>query len=98
MATALNGVSYRNKNVEVLDEIDFSSTKDVRIGYRKVVQLVRSLAGDVEVHVCYFSRRKRSDGSHWWGTCPRPLEFPVDDARAISEGIAVLFERNPGAA
>ena len=97
MVSAGTDVAYRFRNVEVIDEFDFSTKKDVRIGYRKAVQLVRSGVGAVEVHVCYFSRRKRSDGTYLWVTCTRPLEFSAEDARAISEGISVLLERNPGA-
>jgi hypothetical protein len=79
---------------ELIDEIDFSTPKDRRLGYHKAVRLVRSLTGDLEIRVCYFTLRKRSDGSAWWGLCTRPMVFPPEEAEAIAKGIRELMGRS----
>ena len=86
-------VSRESRHYQVLDEVDFSSELDEKMGIYKTIQLVRTNTNDVEIRVCYYTLRKRSDGSEWWGLSPRPLSFPPEEAKAVAEGIMALADK-----
>ena len=77
----------------VLDEIVFSSSVEEAMGIHKAVQLVKPSDGPVEIRVCYYTRRRRNDGSEWWGLVPRPLHFQPEEAQQVADGILVLAKK-----
>jgi hypothetical protein len=81
------------RKYKVLDEIRFSSDMDDAIGIYKAVQLVTTNGGPVEIRVCYYTRRRRSDGSEWWGLSPRPLAFSPEEAKIVASAILELAEK-----
>ena len=76
-----------------MDEIGFSSTSEERMGIHKAVQLVKTDDNGVEIRVCYYTRRKKMDGSEWWAFSPRPLAFGPEEAKVVADGIMKLANR-----
>ena len=81
------------RQYKVLDEMVFSSSEEEKRGIYKAVQLVKPCDGQVEIRVCYYTRRRRNDGSEWWGLSPRPLAFAPEEAQVVAEGINELAEK-----
>lgn len=81
------------RHYRVLDEVVLSSEEDDRRGIYRAVQLVKPSDGPVEIRVCYYTRRRRGDGSEWWGLSPRPPHFPPEEAQRIAQGISELAEK-----
>ena len=81
------------RQYKVLDEVTFSSPEDEQLGIHKAVQLVMPNGGPVEIRVCYYTRRRRSDGTEFWGLSPRPAVFPPEEAELVAKGIAELAEK-----
>lgn len=81
------------RKYKVLDEHIFSSSEDERMGIYKAVQLVKPFDGPVEIRVCYYTKRRRNDGSEWWGLSPRPPYFLPEEAQKVAEGITELAEK-----
>ena len=81
------------RHYRVLDEFVFSSEEDQRKGIYKAVQLVKPTDGPVEIRVCYYTKRRRGDGSEWWGLSPRPAHFLPEEAQSIAKGISELAEK-----
>ena len=78
------------RKYKVLDEYNFSNEEDERRGIHKAVQLVKPMDGPVEIRVCYYTRRRRNDGSEWWGLAPRPPHFLPDEAKKVADGISEM--------
>jgi hypothetical protein len=81
------------RQYKVLDEMVFSSSEEEKRGVYKAVQLVKPCDGQIEIRVCYYTRRRRNDGSEWWGLSPRPLSFAPEVAQIVAEGISELAEK-----
>ncbi len=81
------------RKYKVLDEHIFSSSEDDRMGIYKAVQLVKPMDGPVEIRVCYYTKRRRNDGSEWWGLSPRPPHFPPEEAKKVADGISELANK-----
>jgi hypothetical protein len=81
------------RQYKVLDEFIFSSPEDDQRGIHKAVQLVKPNGGPVEIRVCYYTKRRRNDGSEWWGLSPRPLAFLPEEAKIVADGITELAEK-----
>ncbi len=81
------------RRYKVLDEQIFSNADDEMKGIHKAVQLVKPKDGPVEIRVCYYTRRRRNDGSEWWGLSPRPLHFLPEEAQLVANGITELAEK-----
>ena len=81
------------RKYRVLDEVIFSNGDDERKGIYKAVQLVKPIDGPVEIRVCYYTKRRRNDGSEWWGLSPRPPHFAPEEAQMVANGITELAEK-----
>jgi len=81
------------RQYKVLDEFRLSSGEEERMGHYKAVQLVKPCDGPVEIRVCYYTRRRRNDGTEWWGLVPRPLSFAPEEAKVVADGIIQLAEK-----
>jgi hypothetical protein len=81
------------RQYKVLDEFIFSSSDDEQKGIYKAVQLVKPVDGPVEIRVCYYTKRRRNDGSEWWGLSPRPPHFLPEEAQKVADGITELAEK-----
>ncbi|MCK5252235.1 MAG: hypothetical protein KAQ96_04770 [Thermoplasmata archaeon] len=81
------------RQYKVLDEFIFSAAEDEKKGIYKAVQLVKPVDGPVEIRVCYYTKRRRNDGSEWWGLSPRPPHFLPEEAKKVAEGITELAEK-----
>ena len=81
------------RHYKVLDEVILSSEKERAKGIYKAVQMVKPVDGSVEIRVCYYTKRKRNDGSEWWGLSPRPPHFSPDEARDVAQGIIRLVDK-----
>ncbi|NOQ53825.1 MAG: hypothetical protein GQ558_04370 [Thermoplasmata archaeon] len=84
-------IDYRH--YRVLDEFIISSPKEEKLGIYRAVQMIKSNDGPVEIRVCYYSRRRRNDGSEWWGLSPRPMAFKPEEAKLIANGIIELSDK-----
>ena len=87
------GTPPEYRHYRVLDEFVLSSEDDERRGIHRAVQLVKPPDGPLEIRVCYYTRRRKADGSEWWGLSPRPPHFPPDEARRIAQGIIELADK-----
>jgi hypothetical protein len=81
------------RQYKVLDEYIFSTEEERSKGIYKAVQLVKPADGPVEIRVCYYTRRRRNDGSEWWGLSPRPPHFLPEEAKKVAEGITELANK-----
>ena len=81
------------RKYKVLDEFEFSTPEDRKKGIYKAVQLVKPMDGSVEIRVCYYTKRKRGDGTEFWGLSPRPTHFRPEEAKVVAEGITGLAEK-----
>jgi hypothetical protein len=81
------------RKYKVLDEFVFSSSDEERMGFYKAVQLVKPADGSIEIRVCYYTKRRRNDGTEWWGLSPRPLHFRPDEAKMVADGITELARK-----
>jgi hypothetical protein len=81
------------RQYKVLDEYIFSSDGEIARGIYKAVQMVRPVDGPVEIRVCYYTKRRRNDGSEWWGLSPRPPHFSPEEAYKVAQGITELASK-----
>ena len=81
------------RQYKVLDELVFSTSEEEQKGIHKAVQLVKPVDGPVEIRVCYYTRRRRNDGTEWWGLSPRPPHFRPEEAKVVADGINELAEK-----
>ena len=81
------------RHYRVLDEVVLSSDEEEQMGIHKAVQLVKPADGRVEIRVCYYTRRRRNDGTEWWGLSPRPPHFAPEEAKVVADGITRLAEK-----
>ena len=81
------------RKYKVLDEYLISTEKELSMGIYKAVQMVKPNDGPVEIRICYYTRRRRNDGSEWWGLAPRPPHFLPEEAKKVAEGISELADK-----
>lgn len=81
------------RQYKVLDEYILSSEEDEKRGIYKAVQMVKPVDGPVEIRICYYTRRRRNDGTEWWGLSPRPPHFLPEEAREVAQGITELADK-----
>jgi len=81
------------RKYKVLDEHIFSTDEEMAKGIYKAVQMVKPMDGPVEIRVCYYTKRRRNDGTEWWGLSPRPPHFLPEEAQMVAEGITELADK-----
>jgi hypothetical protein len=81
------------RKYKVLDEFVFSSKEDEAKGIHKAVQMVKPIDGSIEIRVCYYTRRRRNDGTEWWGLAPRPAHFLPEEGKMVASGITELADK-----
>lgn len=81
------------RKYKVLDEHIISTDAEMSKGIYKAVQMVKPADGSVEIRVCYYTKRRRNDGTEWWGLSPRPPHFLPEEAQKVAEGITELADK-----